>query len=48
MNFTEFYLTEHTQALYHATHVKSLYEMIKSNSIKLTLSIEADSFVNKG
>lgn len=47
MNFTEFYLTEHTQALYHATYVKPLYEMIKSNSIKLTLSMGADSFVNK-
>lgn len=47
MNFKEFYLREHTQALYHATFISNLYKMIKDNAIKLTYSTGADSSINR-
>lgn len=46
MKFKEFYLLEHTQALYHATHINQLYEMFKDDAIKLIFSSEADTKVN--
>ena len=47
ITFKEFYLTEATQALYHATYISNIKGMLESNSIKLTISTGADSEVNR-
>jgi len=48
MDFNEFYLTETVEEIYHATSINSLYNIIKDNSIKMTLSTGSDSLVNRG
>jgi len=48
MNFKDFYLTEHTNALYHATSLHKFASMIKDNAIKLTMSSGSDATINQG
>jgi len=47
MHFDEYYLKEEAQAMYHATNIDVLYNILKDNSIKFTLSMGADAKINK-